>query len=57
MNYKYINFYILETGLLTRFTVTKIIHPVITNDLVRSTTKAYGFFMTRDIALLHVTYI
>lgn len=43
MNYKFKFLHILETGLLTRFTVTKIIHPVITNDLVRSMTKAYDF--------------
>lgn len=38
--------------------VTIIIHPVITNDLVRSTTKAYDFFfMTSGTILLHAIYV
>lgn len=35
--------FILGTGFFNAFHTTKIIHPVITNDLVRNMTKAYDF--------------
>lgn len=51
---KYVETCILGTGLLTRFGERLIIHPVITNDLVRSTTKAYDF--SRDEMYCIITY-